>query len=97
MKVLILIAELNSHLKEQCFRISSISVLTRAVSSFDKEMLKAALTELSHGSANNAFGGVLEHCFSSELVDDIVTIVITCLAYKTSQNETCQFIQLRIA
>ena len=57
---------------EQCFSISSTSVLTRAVSNSDKEVLKAALTELSHGSANNAFGGVLEHCFSSELVDDIV-------------------------
>ena len=30
---------------EQCFRISSTSVLTRAVSSFDKEVLKAALTD----------------------------------------------------
>ena len=30
------------------------------------------MTELSYGSAKNAFGGVLEHCFSSELVEDIV-------------------------
>lgn len=64
--------ELPFERTEQCFNKSSSSVLTRAVSSDDKEVLKAALTELSNGSANNAFGGVLEHCFSSELVEDIV-------------------------
>ena len=51
---------------------SSYSILTRAVSDSDKVVLKATLTELSFGSARNAFGGVFEHCFSSELVEDIV-------------------------
>ena len=51
----------------------STPVLTRPVCDSDKEVLKAALTELSHGhNANNAFGEVLEHCFSPELVEDIV-------------------------
>jgi hypothetical protein len=51
----------------------STPVLTRPVCDSDKEVLKAALTELSHGNnVNNAFGEVLEHCFSPQLVEDIV-------------------------
>jgi hypothetical protein len=51
----------------------STPVLTRPGCDSDKEVLKAALTELSHGNnGNNAFGEVLEHCFLPELVEDIV-------------------------
>lgn len=52
-----------------CYTIRDIAIVINLL------LLKLgeyALTELSNGSANNAFDGVLEHCFSSELVEDIV-------------------------
>ncbi len=50
----------------------STPVVTRPVSDDDKEVLKAALTEITQGQDGNAFGPVMEHCFSPELIEDIV-------------------------